>query len=52
MKISLLCNEQRRIVAYPDGLQAKVNVLRELRAESQAELHIQKTLKVSQTFRV
>jgi type I restriction enzyme, S subunit len=31
-------NEQRRIVAYMDGLQAKVNALRELQAESGKEL--------------
>jgi len=30
--------EQRRIVAYLDGLQAKVNVLRELQSQSQEEL--------------
>jgi type I restriction enzyme, S subunit len=31
-------NEQRRIVANLDGLQAKVNALRELQAESGKEL--------------
>ena len=31
-------NEQRRIVAYLDGLQAKVNMLRELQSQSQEEL--------------
>lgn len=31
-------DEQRRIVAYLDGLQAKVNVLRELQSQSQEEL--------------
>jgi type I restriction enzyme, S subunit len=30
--------EQRRIVGYQDGLQAKVNALRELHAESGKEL--------------
>jgi hypothetical protein len=30
--------EQRRIVAYLDGLQAKINTLRELQAESGKEL--------------
>ena len=41
MKIPLLCSpldEQRRIVAYLDGLQAKVNALRELQATSGEEL--------------
>jgi hypothetical protein len=32
--------EQRRIVAYLDGLQAKVNTLRELQAESEKELSV------------
>jgi type I restriction enzyme, S subunit len=31
-------DEQRRIVAYLDGLQAKVNGLRELQSETQEEL--------------
>jgi len=31
-------NEQRRIVAYLDGLQAKVNALRELQSKTQEEL--------------
>jgi hypothetical protein len=31
-------NEQRRIIANLDGLQAKVNALRELQAESGKEL--------------
>lgn len=30
--------EQRHIVAYLDGLQAKVNALRELQSQSQDEL--------------
>ena len=31
-------DEQRRVVAYLDGLQAKVNALRELQSQSQEEL--------------
>ena len=34
-------DEQRRIVAYVDGLQAKVNALRELRSASGEELSLQ-----------
>ena len=33
-----LGNEQRRIVAYLDGLQAKVNALRELQVKGGEEL--------------
>jgi type I restriction enzyme, S subunit len=32
-------NEQRRIVAYLDGLQARVNGLRELQSQTQEELN-------------
>jgi type I restriction enzyme, S subunit len=35
---SISLEVQRRIIAYLDGLQAKVNVLRELQAESGKEL--------------
>ena len=35
---STLLDEQRRIVAYLDGLQAKVNALRGLQSQSQEEL--------------
>ena len=31
-------DEQRRIVAYLDGLQAKINALRELQLQTQEEL--------------
>ena len=34
----ILLDEQRRIVAYLDGLQAKVNALRELQLKSGEEL--------------
>jgi len=38
-----LLNEQRRIVAYLDGLQAKVNALRELPSpEGSVELRMQR----------
>jgi type I restriction enzyme S subunit len=37
---NLLYNEQRRIVAYLDGLQAKVNALRELQSASREELSV------------
>ena len=37
MRISFL-DKQRRIVAYLDGLQAKVNALRELQSRSGEEL--------------
>ena len=38
-KVNVLpLDEQRRIVAYLDGLQAKVNALRELQSQSQEEL--------------
>ena len=33
-----MLDEQRRIVAYLDGLQAKVNALRELQSQSQEGL--------------
>jgi hypothetical protein len=40
-------NEQRRIVAYLDGLQAKVNALRELQSTSGEELRRSRTLMAS-----
>ena len=35
-----MINTPRRIVAYLDGLQAKVNALRELQSETQEELDV------------
>lgn len=43
----ILLNEQRLIVAYLDGLQAKVNALQELQSMGGEELSVNQTLKVS-----
>ena len=42
--------EQQRIVAYLDGLQARVTALRELQAESQRELKAMMPAVLDQAF--